>query len=107
MAAEQSMKERRIAARASSENNPEEAWAVNAPTRLTKRMVEEFPDREPIWGWRDDGKAIDERAIREDPLNKGLELFLIAKNDSRMKFCLLVAGYSGFEIKGTVRPIPK
>jgi hypothetical protein len=120
------------AGRSASANDPEQAWAVNAPTHLTKRMVREFPDREPIWGWRDDsleimerqidiaadhglaffafcwywhddGKAIDERAIREDSLNKGLELFLKAKNNHRMKFCLLIANHAGFEIKGTER----
>ncbi|MCY2991227.1 MAG: glycoside hydrolase family 99-like domain-containing protein [Planctomycetota bacterium] len=40
------------------------AWtALNPPTHLTKRMIEEFADREPIWGWRDDSLAIMERQI--------------------------------------------
>jgi hypothetical protein len=29
-------------------------WAKDAPTHLTKRMLDEFPEREPVWGWRDD-----------------------------------------------------
>jgi hypothetical protein len=107
-----------------------EPWARNAPTHLTRRMIEEFPQREPVWGWRDDslsimerqidlaadhglaffafcwywhnnGQAIDEQGIKEDPLNTGLELFLKARNNQRLKFCLLVANHQGFEIKGT------
>jgi hypothetical protein len=97
---------------------------------VTKRMLAEFPEREPIWGWRDDslevmerqidlaadhglaffafcwywhdnGQAINEKAIKADPLHTGLELFLKARNNRRMKFCLLVANHQGFEIRGT------
>ena len=99
-------------------------WAKNAPTHLTKRMLDEFPDREPVWGWRDDAPEIMERQIdlaadaglaffafcwywhenekdiREDPKHTGLELFLKAKNNPRMRFCLLVANHAGFEIRG-------
>jgi hypothetical protein len=107
-----------------------EPWSRNAPTQLTRRMVEEFPQREPVWGWRDDSPAImerqidlaadhglaffafcwywhdnggpiNEKAIEEDPKHTGLELFLKARNSHRMKFCLLVANHDGFEIKGT------
>jgi hypothetical protein len=38
-------------------------WAKDAPTHLTKRMLDEFPDREPVWGWRDDTPAVMERQI--------------------------------------------
>ena len=100
-------------------------WAKHAPTHLTKRMLDEFPDREPVWGWRDDSPAVMERQIdlaadaglaffafcwywhesekdiREDPKHAGLELFLKARNNRRMKFCLLVANHAGFEIRGT------
>jgi len=96
---------------------------------VTKRMLAEFPEREPIWGWRDDslevmerqidlaadhglaffafcwywhddGQAINAKAIRADPKHTGLELFLKARNRDRMEFCLLVANHQGFEIKG-------
>jgi len=106
-----------------------EPWAKNAPTHLTRRMIEEFPEREPVWGWRDDSQAIMERqidlaadhgldffafcwywrddggpinprAIKDDPLHTSLELYLKAKNNHRLKFCLLVANHSGAEIKG-------
>ena len=111
-------------------DDPSQPWAKNAPTHLTRRMIEEFPEREPIWGWRDDslaimerqidlaadhgvaffafcwywhdsGQAINKKAIQEDCKHTGLELFLKARNNHRLKFCLLVANHTGFEIKGT------
>lgn len=107
-----------------------EPWALDAPTHLTRRMVEEFPEREPLWGWRDDslsimerqidlaadnglaffafcwywhdnGRAINRQAIAGNPLHTSLELFLKARNNQRLKFCLLVANHEGFEIEGT------
>jgi len=97
------------------------AWAaLNPPTHLTKRMLDEFADREPIWGWRDDSLEIMERQIdlaadhgiaffafcwywnadpqkvAQDPKHTGLQLFLKAKNNHRLKFCLLVANHAGF-----------
>jgi hypothetical protein len=110
-------------------NDPGAEWARNAPTHLTLRMLKEFPDREPLWGWRDDSlavmerqidlaadhgisffafcwywhdnrQAVNEKAIREDPKHTSLELFLKARNRNRLKFCLLVANHSGFEITG-------
>lgn len=105
-------------------DDPKEPWAANAPTHLTRRMLEEFPEREPVWGWRDDSLAIVERqidlaadhgisffafcwyyyptkkAIDDDPKHIGLKLFLQAKNRDRMKFCLLVANHAGFLLSG-------
>jgi len=109
--------------------DPKEPWAKNAPTHLTRRMLEEFPEREPVWGWRDDaqevmerqidlaadgglaffafcwywrddGRALNRKAIAEDPLHTSLELYLKARNHRRLKFCLLVANHGGAEIKG-------
>jgi len=96
-------------------------WAaLNPPTHLTKRMLDEFADREPIWGWRDDSLEIMERQIdlaadhgiaffafcwywnadpqkvAQDPKHTGLQLFLKAKNNRRLKFCLLVANHAGY-----------
>jgi len=101
------------------------AWtALNPPTHLTKRMIEAFADRKPIWGWRDDSLAIMERQIdlaadngiaffafcwywnkdpqkvEQDPKHTGLQLFLKAKNNHRLKFCLLVANHQGFLFQG-------
>ena len=38
-------------------NDPGEPWTKNAPTHLTQRLVEEFSEREPVWGWRDDSQV--------------------------------------------------
>lgn len=110
-------------------DDPDQPWAKNAPTHLTKRMVEEFAEREPVWGWRDDslevmerqidlaadhglaffafcwywqddGEAINTEKIKNNPLHTGLELYLRARNNDRLKFCLLVANHSGFKISG-------
>jgi hypothetical protein len=94
-------------------------WAKDAPTHLTKRMLDAFPGREPVWGWRDDSPAIVERQIDlaadhgiaffafcwyfrptaervdADPLHTGLKLYLKARNNRRLKFCLLVANHHG------------
>jgi hypothetical protein len=101
------------------------AWTrLDPPMMLTKRMIEEFADRRPIWGWRDDKLEIMERQIDlaadhgiaffafcwywnkdaktldRQPLHTGLELFLKAKNNRRMKFCLLVANHGGNMFEG-------
>ena len=110
-------------------HDPAEPWAKTAPTHLTRRMVEEFPEREPIWGWRDDtlpimqqqidlaadhglewfafcwywhdnAKAINTATIQSDPKHTSLNLFFKAENNNRMKFCLLVANHAGYEIRG-------
>lgn len=110
-------------------DNPDEPWAKNAPTHLTRRMVEEFSEREPVWGWRDDDLAIMERqidlaadngiefflfcwywrdnkgpidreAIHNLPHHTSLNLYLKAKNKHRVKFSLLVANHGGSEIIG-------
>ncbi len=99
-------------------------WAaLHPPTHLTKRMLDEFADREPIWGWRDDSLAVMERQIdlaadhgiaffaicwywnadpkkvARDPKHTGLQLFLKAKNNHRLKFCLLVANHAGYLLR--------
>src|SRR5690554_4729107 len=44
-------------------NDPNEPWAENAPSHLTRRMIEEFSHREPLWGWRSDSQDIVEMQI--------------------------------------------
>lgn len=109
--------------------NPNEPWAANGPTHLTKRFVEEFPGREPIWGWRNDTQeimerqidlaadngvgfllycwywskakgAFDEAAVKKDHKHTSLDLYLKAKNKNRLQYCLLVANHDGAEIIG-------
>ena len=111
-------------------SDPNETWAKNAPTNLSRRMVEEFPEREPVWGWRDDDQAImekqidlaadngvefflfcwywkdsngpiNEEAIKNLPPHTSMNLYLKAKNKNRIKFGLLVANHQGSEITGT------
>ncbi len=96
----------------------------NAPTHLTRRMLAEFPGREPVWGWRDDSVEVmeqqidaaadngvgffafcwywnsDPQKLAAQPLHSALNLFLQAKNNHRMKFCLLVANHQPYLLQG-------
>ncbi|MDR1454875.1 MAG: glycoside hydrolase family 99-like domain-containing protein [Tannerella sp.] len=110
-------------------DDPNEPWAKNAPTHLTQRFVEEFSDRQPLWGWRDDTQEIMERQIdlaadndvdfflfcwywKDDggvinpqvienlSLHTSMNLYLKAKNKKKLKFSLLIANHGGSEILG-------
>ncbi|OJV89724.1 MAG: hypothetical protein BGO34_00255 [Bacteroidia bacterium 44-10] len=110
-------------------DDPAQPWAKNAPSHLTKRFVEEFSEREPVWGWRNDSQEIMERqidlaadngvefflfcwywkdnkrpinieAIEKDHHHKSLELFMKARNRHKIKYSLLIANHSGSEILG-------
>ena len=109
--------------------NPNEPWATNAPTHLTKRFVRDFSDREPVWGWRNDSQdimerqidlaaengidfflycwywkndrgALNEAAIKSDSKHTSLDLYLKAKNKKKIQYSLLIANHSGAEILG-------
>jgi hypothetical protein len=111
------------------DGTPEHAWAKGMPTHFTKKLATEFAGRTPLWGWRDDTKELMERqidlaadhgvaffsfcwywwdnkrpinvkAIESDSKHLPMQLFMQAKNNSRMEFCLLVANHRGFEIVG-------
>lgn len=111
------------------DGKPENAWAKGMPTHYTKKLATEFAGRTPIWGWRDDTPELMERqidlaadhglaffsfcwywhdnkgpinvkAIEEDSKHLPMRLFMQARNNSRMEFCLLVANHGGFEIVG-------
>ena len=111
------------------DGTPENAWAKGMPSHYTKKLATEFSGRTPIWGWRDDSKAIMERQIdlaadngiayfsycwywadNKGPINAStiekdskhlpMYMFMNAKNNPRMEFCLLVANHSGHEIVG-------
>lgn len=110
-------------------DDPNQPWAKNAPTHLTKRFIEEFKGREPIWGWRSDSQdivekqidlaadngidfflfcwywrnnkeAINTEAIENNALHTQMHMYLKAKNKGRLKFALLVANHDGSEIIG-------
>jgi hypothetical protein len=111
------------------DGKPEHAWAKGMPTHFTKKLATEFAGRTPLWGWRDDTPEIMERqidlaadhgvaffsfcwywadnkgpinvkAIENDPKHLPMRLFMEAKNNDRMEFCLLVANHQGSEIVG-------
>lgn len=108
---------------------PEHAWAKGMPSHFTKKLATEFAGRTPVWGWRDDTQELMERqidlaadhgisyfsfcwywadnkgpinvaAIEKDSKHQPMRMFMQAKNNSRMEFCLLVANHGGFEIVG-------
>ena len=111
------------------DGTPENAWAKGMPTHYTRKLATEFAGRTPVWGWRDDTRELMERqialaadhgvayfsfcwywhdnkgpinaqAIEDDPKHLPMRLFMQAKNNKRMEFCLLVANHGGFEIVG-------
>lgn len=98
---------------------PENAWAKGMPTEISKLLTTTYSGREPIWGWRDDSQEIMEQQIDlaadngiaffsfcwyaknangklNIPLissysyNLEAHLFMKAKNNSKMEFCLLL-----------------
>lgn len=108
---------------------PENEWAKGMPTHYTKKLATTFSGRTPIWGWRDDSKELMERqidlasdngiayfsfcwywadnkgpintaAIEKDSKHLPMRMFMQAKNNDKMEFCLLVANHAGFEIVG-------
>lgn len=110
-------------------DDPNEPWAKELPRHVTRRMVEEFPEREPVWGWRDDSLSIMERqidlaadngisffvfcwywrdssgpinpqAIEDLYLHASMNLYMKAKNRDRIQFCLLIANHRGALIEG-------
>ena len=56
-------------------DDPNEPWAKNVPTHVTRRMLEEFPEKEPVWGWWDDSLSIMERQI-DLAADNGIEFFV-------------------------------
>ena len=105
-----------------------EAWAKNAPTNMSYKLLTQYSNRKPIWGWRDDNQTImdeqiqlasknginffsfcwywskdegniDSSQIINNPLNTGIRLFRKSKIKKEMKFSLLIANHQGFNIK--------
>ncbi len=111
------------------DGKPEHAWAKGMPTHFTKKLATEFAGRTPLWGWRDDTPELMERqidlaaehgvayfsfcwywhdnkgplnvkAIDDDPKHLPMRMFMQAKNNQKMEFCLLVANHADYEISG-------
>jgi hypothetical protein len=96
-----------------------DGW-TSTSTHLRPRLLTEFADRQPVWGWHDDSLTTVEIQIdyaadaglrffafdwyypegpdKYSPLNTGLDFYLRASNRDRLQFCLLVANHSGFRI---------
>jgi hypothetical protein len=111
------------------DGKPEHAWAKGMPTHFTKKLATDYAGRTPLWGWRDDKPELMERqidlaadhgiayfsfcwywqnnrgpinvpGIESDSKHLPMQLFMKAKNNKRMEFCLLVANHEGAEIVG-------
>ncbi len=88
-------------------------------SHLTKLLLNEYSDRQPVWGWTVDsvekiGREIDYCADHglkfwsfcwylpgtdhTAALNEALDLYLKSPNRGRMKFCLLVANHGSMQI---------
>jgi hypothetical protein len=106
-----------------------DGWATDKSSAFTDKLLMLFPEREPIWGWRDDDIKImerqidvaskngidffafcwywaddhgsfNEKAVRAKPAHTSLDLFLKANNKSKMKFCIMIANHDGARIDG-------
>lgn len=111
------------------DGRPGHEWARGMPTHFTKMLATEFSGRTPIWGWRDDTMEVMERqinlaansglayfsfcwywsdgsrpmnlnAIENDPRHLPMRMFMQAKNNKRMEFCLMVANEARSQIVG-------
>lgn len=111
------------------DGQPGHQWAKGMPTHFTKKLATEFAGRTPLWGWRDDtlqvmerqidlaadnglayfsfcwywsdgGGPINTNAIATDPRHIPMRLFMQAKNNQRMEFCLMVANEARSVIVG-------
>jgi hypothetical protein len=53
------------------------------------------------WYWKNNKGPINPEAIENDSKHLPMQMFMKAKNNNRMEFCLLVANHAGAEIVGT------
>lgn len=95
-----------------------DGWYEPLP-HWTERLLNEFPNRMPVWGWQ--GGTVRNMEMQIDlaadagleyfsfdwyypqhgqisGMNNAVERFLQASNRSRMKFCLLIANHDGGRI---------
>lgn len=100
-----------------------DGWTGKTAGTTSQRLVQQFPDREPIWGWQTSTPEIMEKQIalasssgisffnfcwyypndtnstyHSLPLNNAVKLYLNSPNKSLLKFSLLIANHSGFLI---------
>lgn len=102
-----------------------DGWSGLVPDNLTRKLMDSFPERKPVWGWVTSDanvmqKQIDLAAdygisffcfdwffpnsrlytIATNPTNRALKFYLDAPNKNRIKFSLLVVNTGG----QTIRP---
>lgn len=106
-----------------------DGWATDDSSSMTSKLLTQYADRMPIWGWRDDSieimerqielaskneidffafcwywaddrGAFNEKAVKAKPTHTSLDLFLKAKNKDKMKFCIMIANHDGARIEG-------
>lgn len=89
---------------------------------ITEKLIDSFPTRKPVWGWRTSTPKIIYQQIdiasrngldffsfcwyysdltrnnKAEPRNNALELYLKSKNNSKLKFNILVANHEGYSI---------
>lgn len=110
-------------------NSSSGGWDKNAPSHATERLEKEFPDRKPVWGWRDDSdkimkkqinlaskngidcfffcwywsddkSSINLKSIENTSLHDCIYRFMRSKNNSKIKFAMMIANHGGFKIYG-------
>lgn len=98
-----------------------DGWTGTYPYHITTELKKSFPSRESKWGWITSSQRIMNEQInlaansglsffsfcwyyngknkyKNEPLNRSLGLYLKSPNNSKLKYSLLVANHSGFEI---------
>lgn len=95
-----------------------DGWTGKTPFHMTQSLMNDFPERKPIWGWVTSTPEIVKTQVdmaadagldyfafcwyynssdlsENRPENNALQLYINAPNKNRMKFCLLVANHHG------------
>ena len=62
---------------AKDDGTPENAWAKGMPGNATKKLVTEYSDRMPPWGWRDDAPGMMEHQIDDSSLSPSPSLYTL------------------------------
>jgi hypothetical protein len=98
-----------------------DGWTGAYPYHITDKLVNEFPERKPVWGWLTSTQTIIDKQIqlannaglsffsfcwyykgkndfKSEPLNRALGLYLNSDYKYKLKYNLLVVNHKGFAI---------
>lgn len=95
-----------------------DGWTGTYPYHITPALRDSFPEREPKWGWITSTQTIMNEQInlaadaglsffsfcwyyngeKDLPLNNALDFYKNSPNQTRLKYCLMVANHTGSEI---------